>query len=177
MSGMSHETHDMLSNTHGMGSNSEGMSMMSQFSASLPTGPLWFSGWQPRTAGTTFAACLGLFGLTMVVKMMGAFRHQASLPRKTQQWHDVSVTSETLNKTEDNSTIAASEYQQRRSIPAWASHQIIRGIFAGIHAGLEYFLMLAVMSYNVYFFLAIVFGHFVGEVMFGRFGHGHGSHS
>lgn len=171
-SGMPHDTHDMI-----MESNNHAMPMMSQFTASLPTGPLWFSGWQPSTAGTTFAACLGLFGLTLIVKMMGAFRHQASLPRKTQQWNDVSATSESINKIEDNSTIAASEYQQRRTVPTWASHQISRGIVAGIHAGLEYFLMLAVMSYNVYFFLAIVLGHLVGEVIFGRFGHGPGGHS
>lgn len=119
---------------------------MSEFTASLPTGPLWFSGWQPRSAGTTFVACLGLFGLTIIVKMIGAIRHQVSLSRKTHQWPDVSVAFGTLNKVEDNSTIAGSEYQQRRLVPPWASNPMTKGVLAGIHAGLEYFLMVRILD-------------------------------
>ncbi|KAG0151967.1 hypothetical protein CROQUDRAFT_36089 [Cronartium quercuum f. sp. fusiforme G11] len=147
---------------------------MSYFNASLPTTPLWFHGWKPTTTGTTFAACLGLFGLTVLVKILGAIRHQTNLAWSRPQGPDNSSLTQILDKSENNSTVVESLRPHRHQPMPWvAEHEILRGVLSALHAGLEYFLMLAVMTYNIYFFMSIVLGHFFGEVAFGRWNISH----
>ncbi|KAG0151968.1 hypothetical protein CROQUDRAFT_129758 [Cronartium quercuum f. sp. fusiforme G11] len=152
-------------------SNSSMSTMATYFTASLPISPLWFASWQPTTAGTTFAACLGLFGLAVLSKLLGVLRHQANMAWSMVQWQELTTVADTFDKAPEvpNNTIQRQIRSNARHVPPWvAEHEIPRGILAGLHAGLEYFLMLAVMSFNVYFFIAIVFGIFAGEVGFGR---------
>ncbi|KAH9819704.1 Ctr copper transporter [Melampsora americana] len=142
---------------------------MTSFSASLPMTPLWFAGWQPKTAGTTFAACLGLFGLAILSKLLGALRHQAHLAWSKLQWEELNTNDQSLDKSDKPDTVTESLKKGcRRTGPWTAEHDIPRGILAALHSGLDYFLMLAVMTFNVYFFIAIILGLFSGEVGFGR---------
>ncbi|EGG10054.1 uncharacterized protein MELLADRAFT_115525 [Melampsora larici-populina 98AG31] len=140
---------------------------MSYFTASLPMTPLWFNGWQPKSAGTTFAACLGLFGLAILHKLLGALKHQANLAwskaahRKKPRSH--------LAGDDKSDTITGSlSKSAHHAVPWIPEHEIPRGILAAIHYGIGSFLMLAVMTYNAYFFIAIILGVFAGEVAFGR---------
>ncbi|KAG0139292.1 hypothetical protein CROQUDRAFT_666720 [Cronartium quercuum f. sp. fusiforme G11] len=45
---------------------------------------------------------------------------------------------------------------------------ILRCLLVTFQAGLGYLLMLAVMTYNIYYLMAILFGTFIGEVIFGQ---------
>lgn len=141
--------------------------MMSYFTASVPVTPLWFNGWQPKSAGTTFAACLGLFGLAILHKLLGALKHQANVAwskaasKKTNPLH--------LAGDDKTDTVTGSLSKSARHVDPWiAEHEIPRGILSAIHYGIGSFLMLAVMTYNAYFFIAIILGVFAGEVAFGR---------
>lgn len=152
------------------------MVMNTFFVASTPNVPLWFSGWTPASGGATFGACVGLFFLTIGVKLLGALRHQAHLAWSMAKWHDSGVATSTLDKNEANQPGAPTLRATRPAVPWSAQRDIPRGILAGIHVGLEYFLMLAVMTYNVYFFVAIILGHFAGEAAFGRWSTVQGAH-
>lgn len=52
-------------------------SMNMFFSAGLPSMPLWFESWMPTSAGSTFGACVGLFALTILYRLLGSIRAQA----------------------------------------------------------------------------------------------------
>lgn len=122
---------------------------MSHFTASLPSTPLWFSGWQPTTAGTTFAACLGLFGLTILTKLLGAIRHQANLAWSTTRWQETSSATQILDKVENSSTMAGSAFLRSRTPVPWvAQHEVTRGLLAGFHAALDYFLMVSLFLHT-----------------------------
>lgn len=173
---------------------------MTSFTAGVPMTPLWFAAWQPKNAGTTVAACIGLFGLAVLVKLLAALRHQANLAWSSVKWNGrYALAQPTLGKEGPDQAGASSSSRQQsfRQVKPWiAEHDFPRGILAAIHAGLEYFLMvcflllitfffpfpvidahhhcppllsqLAVMTFNVYFFVAILLGLFAGEVAFGR---------
>ncbi|OAV96079.1 hypothetical protein PTTG_02104 [Puccinia triticina 1-1 BBBD Race 1] len=174
MSGMSMEPMSRPKPEH----SGMGMMMNTFFVAGTPTMPLWFDGWTPSTGGATFGACFGLFVLTVAVKLLGALRHQAHLAWSMSKWHDSGLTTHnTIDKPSNNPTAQASSFRPTRPAVPWsAQRDVPRGILAALHVGLEYFLMLAVMTYNVYFFVAIVLGHFVGEVAFGRWSTVQGAH-
>ncbi|POV98131.1 hypothetical protein PSTT_14617, partial [Puccinia striiformis] len=161
-------------------SNHTGMGMMMNtfFVAGTPNVPLWFDGWQPSSTGATFGACFGLFVLTVAVKLLGALRHQAQIAWSMSRWHDSGlVAHNTVDKTDHASpTQTGSLRPTRPAVPWSAQRDVPRGILAALHVGLEYFLMLAIMTYNVYFFVAIVLGHFVGEMAFGRWSTVQGAH-
>ncbi|KAI9622933.1 hypothetical protein H4Q26_014873 [Puccinia striiformis f. sp. tritici PST-130] len=167
-------------------SNHTGMGMMIMrftpgntfFVAGTPNVPLWFDGWQPSSTGATFGACFGLFVLTVAVKLLGALRHQAQIAWSMSRWHDSGlVAHNTVDKTDHASpTQTGSLRPTRPAVPWSAQRDVPRGILAALHVGLEYFLMLAIMTYNVYFFVAIVLGHFVGEMAFGRWSTVQGAH-
>lgn len=104
--------------------------------------PLWFAGWQPKTAGTTFAACLGLFGLAILSKLLGALRHQAHLAWSKLQWEELNANDQTLDKSDKPDTVTESLKKGCRRIGPWTpEHDIPRGILAALHSGLDYFLM------------------------------------
>ncbi|KAH9458212.1 hypothetical protein KEM48_013576 [Puccinia striiformis f. sp. tritici PST-130] len=161
-------------------SNHTGMGMMMNtfFVAGTPNVPLWFDGWQPSSTGATFGACFGLFVLTVAVKLLGALRHQAQIAWSMSRWHDSGlVAHNTVDKTDHAPpTQTGSLRPTRPAVPWSAQRDVPRGILAALHVGLEYFLMLAIMTYNVYFFVAIVLGHFVGEMAFGRWSTVQGAH-
>ncbi|PLW15301.1 hypothetical protein PCANC_18362 [Puccinia coronata f. sp. avenae] len=155
------------------------MAMMNTFFvAETSKVPLWFDGWTPANAGATFGACVGLFALTVAVKLLGALRHQAHLAWSMTKWHDSGLaTHQTVDKADNAAQPPTGTFRTTRPAVHWgAQRDIPRGILAALHVGLEYFLMLAVMTYNVYFFVAIILGHFVGEVVFGRWSTVQGAH-
>ncbi|MBW0496535.1 hypothetical protein O181_036250 [Austropuccinia psidii MF-1] len=143
------------------------MQMNSNFMASVPNVPLWFSGWQPANAGSTMGACFGLFALAILNKILGALRQQAHLAWSIN--HAALVDTNTFDKEPIDS--AASNIKVTKPTTPWNAQQDIpRGVLAALHASIGYFLMLAVMTYNIYYFIAIILGYFCGEVIFGRWG-------
>lgn len=114
------------------------------FVADTPKVPLWFDGWTPANAGATFGACVGLFVLTVVVKLLGALRHQAHLAWSISKWHDSGIAvHNTVDKT-DHAAPATTSFRPTRPAAPWAAQRDIpRGTLAALHAGLEYFLMVS----------------------------------
>ncbi|KAI9749732.1 MAG: Oxysterol binding protein [Chaenotheca gracillima] len=57
-----------------------------------------------------------------------------------------------------------------RAVPAWRfSVDFPRAILGTVTVGIGYLLMLAVMTYNVGYFLSVLGGAFIGELVAGRF--------
>lgn len=180
MSGMSSMSSmpSMSSSSANSGSSGPMMMMNTFFVASTPNVPLWFSSWIPGSTGATVGACFGLFFLTVGVKLLGALRHQVHVAWSQTKWHDSGFPrQDTINKSENPAVAGNSSLRATKPPVPWsAQRDIPRGVLAGVHVALEYFLMLAVMTYNVYYFVAIVLGHVVGEIAFGRWTTVQGAH-
>ncbi|CAH7682819.1 Ctr copper transporter family-domain-containing protein [Phakopsora pachyrhizi] len=147
--------------------------MMTYFFAGVPSVPLWFSGWVPKNGGAVFGACVGLFLLSALAKLLEAYRHQAHLAWSQPKWHDSGITQSSATEKLADGHDPTRDIGIRRSIQStpWnLKREISRGVLSTVQVTLGYFLMLAVMTFNVYFFLAIILGHFAGEVSFGRLG-------
>lgn len=109
------------------------------FTASLPINPLWFDGWRPKSAGTTFAACLGLFGLAILHKLLGALKHQANLA-----WSKAAhkKTRPHLAGDDDPDTVTGSLSKSVHRVDPWiAEHEIPRGILTAVHYAIGSFIM------------------------------------
>ncbi|KAJ7314609.1 Ctr copper transporter [Mycena albidolilacea] len=48
------------------------------------------------------------------------------------------------------------------------SHELTRGVLAGLQTTIHYLLMLVVMTFNAAFIISVILGVVVGEIMFGR---------
>ncbi|KAG0151963.1 hypothetical protein CROQUDRAFT_405271 [Cronartium quercuum f. sp. fusiforme G11] len=139
------------------------------FTAGLPSGPLWFAGWTPTNAGTYFLACFGLFGLALFSRFLNVIRHKANrswanstgpveLGVEVLGWHGKAFPSH-------ESVFSVLKPPTRRFS---ATREITLAALAALSTTCSYFLMLAVMNFNVYFFISIILGVFAGEFAFGR---------
>lgn len=152
--------------------------MNTYFIAALPNVPLWVAGWIPVTAAAAFGACFGLFVLALFTRFLGAVRHQVNLAwavKHGQKHPDTRDNPETgpeaVQEEGAPNDRAVSTIRGRKLPPAipWrAQREFPRAGLATLHATLEFFLMLAVMTYNVYYFISIIMGIFTGELIFGR---------
>jgi solute carrier family 31 (copper transporter), member 1 len=170
------------------------------FAAGLgPT--LWFDGWAPSGAGSTFAACLGLFLLAALSRLLHAAFGALHVCRQDRSSRAISLQSENEKDDQDIPTVESaspfrgtSPSRRRRRVPFALSVDLGRGVLAFFTWGIGYFLMLAVvrlsvclsraavpgsdarlfllqMTYNAYYFVAILLGTAVGETLFGRMTH------
>ncbi|KAF8529461.1 Ctr copper transporter [Gautieria morchelliformis] len=147
---------------------------------------LYFAGWVPLSSGTVVGACIGLFMLAIVERWVAAMRSlmqaywahstPALFPARAKRLSD-STDKKRLNEREDTDmeslqgdrAPAIRLSHLHRAAPFIPAHDFARGaMFAG-QAALSYALMLAVMTYNAGYIIAIVLGLGVGEVLFGRF--------
>lgn len=143
---------------------------------------LWFQGWTPTTAGSTIGAAFGLFFLAIFSRALAAFSTLAeigwaeSLNRQAQltRLQSRNSTQGSLSK-ESSTTISLpppSASGIRRSTAFTLGIDLPRALLFMVQAFIGYLLMLAVMTYSTWFFLAILLGLAVGELGFGRFVHG-----
>ncbi|GAA5894077.1 hypothetical protein JCM6882_007978 [Rhodosporidiobolus microsporus] len=143
--------------------------MNTHFTTSLGTSTLWFAGWTPSTALSTFGACVGLFLLAVLSRALTALQaylerrwtallRQSSLPYEHGELDKVSSISV------GSSASSAPPFRFAVELP--------RAVLFTVHAFVAYLLMLAVMTFNVFFLLAVLGGLFVGEVGVGRFAAG-----
>lgn len=144
---------------------------------------LIFKSLSPTTTGQLAGASIVLFFFALIERGLAAFRSylEAYWERRTQA---LSSRDGTQIETSSNThfllksspyTGAKSTY---RTFPSFTpSHDIPRGIFHAFQAFIGYGLMLAVMTFQAAYIIAILIGLGVGEVIFGRFSAGrHSGH-
>ena len=165
---------------------------------------LWFNTWTPTSVGGTFGACLGLFFLGVVSRILAVISAGAA-----QAWSDSLVlegearlalalasanaassstghTIDHFGKARSDSSSSSSPDRSpptlskeharaasRREValapPFKMAHDLPRGVLFAFSSFVNYLLMLSVMTYDVWFFVAVLLGLGVGETAFGRF--------
>jgi solute carrier family 31 (copper transporter), member 1 len=105
---------------------------------------LWLSSWMPSTVGATVGACIGLFIISLLYRLLYVFR--CVLERVWAAEAMVAEASEyTLNKSPSNRKTL------KNSAPFRYNIEIIRAILHMFYTAIGYLLMLAVMTFNVWF--------------------------
>jgi len=153
--------------------------------------PIWFLEWMPTTTGAVVGASIGLFLLAIVERWLSAMRivmeawwrrrAESILAARFTPVPEESTAEKGCSGLDDGTTPSLRRSQSPRALPSlrvspfiW-SHDLSRGVMQAAQTALLFSLMLAIMTYNGAYFIAIVVGSGVGEVLFGRFGRGRGA--
>ncbi|EGG01871.1 uncharacterized protein MELLADRAFT_75553 [Melampsora larici-populina 98AG31] len=100
-----------------------------------------------------------------------------SPPSDSQLHSDPNRSSETHDDFLDYPSRSSLQVESRSKLTSRPTHRfllifnkpnLLRCCLVTIQAGLGYLLMLAVMTYNIYYFMAILMGTFIGEAIFGQ---------
>ncbi|KAH7101262.1 Ctr copper transporter [Auriculariales sp. MPI-PUGE-AT-0066] len=157
---------------------------------------LWFEGLVPQSSGALVGAAVGLFLLALLERWISAMRSvveaglrqraESVVARRFKLLPAHSQPNMVTDKTdpEGSGRVAndSSRPPQRSSIfgssapPFIFSHEITRGALHTLHSAIQYALMLAVMTFQGAYFIAIIGGAGVGEFLFGRYGNGPSMH-
>jgi len=170
-----------------MGGMATGGAMMPWMHFSLGDS-LWFSTWVPQSKGALAGAAVGLFLLAIVdrwlasmrgvmeiywrrrTEVMVAARFAPIADREKDSGTSESDIASLRNQTPPAVPLTGPRLANLRSIaPFVPAHDIVRGILHTGQAALTFAFMLAIMTFQGAFFIAIVIGLGVGEMLFGRF--------
>ncbi|KAJ6534489.1 Ctr copper transporter family-domain-containing protein [Mycena vulgaris] len=126
-------------------------------------------GHRPPTPGAIFAACLVFFVISIAERWLRAAARGVDA-RITQRTTLLATTYAFVDGAH------ASTGSGKESTPAPTrkfilSHELSRGVLAGLSTALHYLLMLVVMTFNAAFIVSIILGVIVGETAFGRLHH------
>ncbi|KAF1966202.1 Ctr copper transporter-like protein [Bimuria novae-zelandiae CBS 107.79] len=167
------------------------MSMgMSMFFFTSTSTPLYSEAWTPRSAGAYAGTCIFLIIFAIILRALftaktfleyraleGALKRRYVVTANQQMVTDKafndanSVTGIlTTNGMEENVRIV--EAPTRHVQPFRFSVDLPRAIIMTLISGVGYLLMLAVMTYNVGYFLSVLAGAFIGELALSRFNQG-----
>ncbi|KAG8907767.1 hypothetical protein FRB99_002266 [Tulasnella sp. 403] len=160
---MNHDMMDMggmdMDGMGDVGGGGGGMMMMPYFHF-RPSDALWFKAWQPTSNGAIVGACIGLFLLAVVERMVSGMqgvmelwwrrKTEAILVRRLQRQPSPRMSS-SLEKTgitgADDEQNAPPPVTIRRVLPPFIlSHDLTRAAVRVFHAAIGYALMLAVMQ-------------------------------
>lgn len=153
---------------------------------------LFFKPWAPSSAGAIAGACIGLVVLSILERWLSGVRSVMSanwnkralavLKKDDDHCADTSSTSDEKSSdvTQEISSVKVKSNGKSprppRTLPPFiASHDVPRGVLFALQALLGYVLMLAVMTFQAAYIISVIAGLGVGEVLFGRLGHGGGS--
>lgn len=135
-----------------------------------------FASWAPTSPAAIGGASIGIIFLAILERLVNGFRGRlegywaVNALHKTAERAIQDNTS--CNKAESPSVsegCGPPRLQRKRVVPPFIlSHDIPRGIMYMLQATLTYALMLIVMTFNAIYFVSIIVGLSVGEVMFGR---------
>jgi len=120
---------------------------------------LWLQDWVPQSMGAYIGACIGLLLLAMIDRWIAACRavsgaHWSKRAR-------VQISENDLSRSLAPSRTLALPFVVARDLPA--------GLFQVVQSALRFAFMLAVMTFNAGFLMAVVLGAGLGEMLFGRF--------
>ncbi|KAI9752825.1 MAG: hypothetical protein M1815_000261 [Lichina confinis] len=166
-------------------SSSAGMAMT--FFTSTQT-PLYSESWTPRSTAGYAGTCIFLIALAVVFRGIMAFKHHME-----HRWLDQHLNrryvvvagrkNEKARTSEDGNAqtallVSATGVEEdvrvvrrhvRGPFPWRLSIDVPRAALAVVMSGVGYLLMLAVMTFNVGYFLSVLAGVFVGELLVGRY--------
>jgi copper transporter 1 len=146
---------------------------------------LFFETWTPSSKGALAGAALALVVLALFERWLSATRmileahwnqrtlalmHSSSKREKSSE-DDEMTSSSSHQSAQHSSTDSKSQRSSpiRRTImPFIPSHDLTRGALYALQSLVSYLLMLAVMTFQVAYIIAIVVGLGLGEVIFGR---------
>ncbi|KAG9240669.1 Ctr copper transporter family-domain-containing protein [Calycina marina] len=124
--------------------------------------PLWFSALVPQTTAQYTGICLFVLAFATLFRLILAFRLQFSSSFAAAQHPHKALLSPYTND----------EMPRRWNI----KETLVIAAMDALVAGVSYLLMLAVMTFNVGYFLSVLGGVFLGSVIFGRFTGDAGAH-
>ncbi|KAJ6534461.1 Ctr copper transporter [Mycena vulgaris] len=152
-----------------------------------PGDTLIFKGIAPTTPAAIFAACLVFFVISTAERWLRAATRGVDA-RITQRYaSQIAPDPPLIQISTVRTTLLATTYafvdgphastrSGKESIPAPTrkfilSHELSRGMLAGLSTALHYLLMLVVMTFNAAFIVSVILGVVVGETAFGRLHH------
>ncbi|PVH97957.1 Ctr copper transporter-like protein [Periconia macrospinosa] len=173
----------------GSGSSHSGMSMAMSFFTATDT-QLYSEAWTPKSAGAYAGTCIFLILLAITLRalftakaFLDAKAMEAALKRRyvvvadqqsagDKAFNDASSMTGilTTNGMQENVRIVSAPVKHIQ--PFRFSVDLPRAAIMTVAAGVGYLLMLAVMTYNVGYFLSVLAGAFIGELGLGRFNQG-----
>ncbi|THU91628.1 hypothetical protein K435DRAFT_779284 [Dendrothele bispora CBS 962.96] len=128
---------------------------------------LFFKEWVTSSPGLVAGACIGLIVLGITERCVGVCKTSMDV-----WWNSRAqeLQAKKLEQTYSETPLKASKMALMRAAPPFVpSHDIMRGVFHVVQAGLGFLIMLAVMTFNVGFILSLLLGIGIGEVAFGRY--------
>lgn len=167
-------------------SHSGGMMHMAFFTATNT--PLFSKAWTPQNAGQYAGTCIFLILLAITLRaiftaksfletkaMESALRRRYVVVAGEKGVSDVADDSSmmgvlTTNGVQENVRVVSSPVKTTQ--PWRFSVDLPRAALMTVATGVGYLLMLAVMTFNVGYFLSILAGSFIGELALGRFSQG-----
>ncbi|CAN9429045.1 unnamed protein product [Alternaria alternata] len=187
---VAHEGHETATSSMDMGgmdmgTSSHGSMAMAFFTATNT--PLYSEAWTPTTAGQYAGTCIFLIFLSILLRAVFTAKtllevravksalkrryvvvagERAVIEKATDDANSMTGILTTNGVQEDVRVVSAPVSH----IQSWRfSVDLPRALIMTVAAGVGYLLMLAVMTYNVGYFLSVLAGAFVGELAFGRF--------
>jgi len=162
-------------------------SMMAMIFYNSHTTPLYSLQFAPSTTGGYAGACIFLIILSITFRGLFAVKHLLEARWANQAWNrryivvaDKTPLSERLERDPDakHAVLSANGVEEHvrvvqqanRGVQPWRfSVDLPRAALVTVIAGVGYLLMLAVMTFNIGYFLSVLAGVFVGEVAIGRY--------
>ncbi|KAH9888688.1 Ctr copper transporter [Xylariomycetidae sp. FL2044] len=167
-------------------SSSSSMSMMAVFQTTMAT-PLYSESWTPTTAAAYAGTVIFLIALAVALRLLLAGRAlaearwldaelrrryvvvQGRLPVADQVSRDDLSRKMTLTENGVEEDVVVVQRKQTRPRPWRLSVDPLRAAIDTCIAAVVYLLMLAVMTMNVGYFLAVLAGTFLGSLLVGRY--------
>ncbi|KAH7392566.1 Ctr copper transporter-like protein [Pyrenochaeta sp. MPI-SDFR-AT-0127] len=189
---VAHEGHDTTTDSmagmSGVETSSHSMMQMAFFTATNT--PLYSETWTPQNAGQYAGTCIFLIVLAITLRAIftaKSFLEAKAMASALKRRYVVvagqkTIADQGLNDGSSMTGILTTNGMQEdvRVVSAPAKHtqpwrfsvDLPRALLMTVAAAVGYLLMLAVMTYNVGYFLSVLAGAFIGELAFGRFNHG-----
>ncbi|KAK9374444.1 Ctr copper transporter family-domain-containing protein [Lipomyces chichibuensis] len=164
-----------------MPTSTEESTSMSSMSFHTSTFDFLFSRkWTPSSRGQYTGTCIFLIVLAVIYRLTHILKHRTEryINARAQQLAGniatahlkMDVNAGSFEKSTGEATIEPERPLQFRNVRPWrVSMDIPLSLIQLVLSGVAYLLMLAVMTFNVGYFLSVLGGIFLGELLFGRF--------
>ncbi|KAJ7072974.1 Ctr copper transporter [Mycena amicta] len=133
-----------------------------------PGDALLFDTIAPSSPGGVFAACLALFLIAVGERSLLAFSRRFAKVRVSRSQRLIQTYGFASASEVDVKLAGSDQSTYPTRTPFILTHELSRGVLAGLQTTVHYLLMLVVMTFNAAFIISVILGVAVGEVAFGR---------